>query len=101
LLTNKIIQKILVLLEKGFSVRKTAELADVSIWSVQKIANGQRSINRSEPVQDHTADSINNLNLHGKTLQRYLVVRKKVEEQIIAGKRDHLFPVNTNFNPKN
>jgi hypothetical protein len=101
LLTNKIIQKILHLLENGFSTRKTAELTGVSLDTVCRVASGKRSPNCSEPVQDQTADSINNLNLHGKTLQRYLKVRKKVEAEIIAGKRDCLAAINTNFNPKN
>jgi hypothetical protein len=89
LLSYETINKILTLLENGFSVRKIAELADVSVWSVQKIANGNRSLNRSEPVRDHFADSTD-LNLHGQTLWRYLNVRKKVGEQIIAGKRSPL-----------
>ncbi|MDR0609203.1 MAG: helix-turn-helix domain-containing protein [Planctomycetaceae bacterium] len=99
LLSYETINKILTLLENGISVRKIAELADVSVWSVQKIANGQcslkRSLNRSEPVRDHFGDSTD-LNLHGQTLRRYLNVRKKVEEQIIAGKRSPLFALSEN-----
>jgi hypothetical protein len=103
LLNYETIQQVLHLLEQGLSRRQIAELADVSVWSVQKIANGQcslkrslkRSLNRSEPVRDHFGDSTD-LNLHGQPLRRYLNVRKKVEEQIIAGKRSPLFALSEN-----
>jgi hypothetical protein len=47
LLSNDKIQEVFNLLEKGFSLRKTAGLADVSLSTVKNVSRGKRSINIS------------------------------------------------------
>jgi hypothetical protein len=81
LLNPKTINKILSLLENGFSWRKTAKLADVSVSTVQRIANGKRSnVGRSSPLLTSLVNSERcyfPLELRGETLRRYLEVRNK------------------------
>jgi hypothetical protein len=83
LLNKKTIQKVLHLLEQGYSRRQIAELSDISVWSVQKIANGKYSpIKSSKPVTDCFTTPVNSecyipLELRGHTLRRYLDVRNK------------------------
>jgi hypothetical protein len=83
LLTKETIQKVLHLLEKGCSRRKVAELSDVSVWSVQKIANSKRPYSRrSMLVSKCFTNPVNSiwlapLELHGDALRRYNEVHKR------------------------
>jgi hypothetical protein len=83
LLNHETIQKILHLVEQGYSRRQIAELSNVSVWSVPKIANGKRFfIKHSKPILDCFTTPSNSecyipLELRGDTLQRYLDVRNK------------------------
>jgi DNA-directed RNA polymerase specialized sigma24 family protein len=97
LLANNTINNILLLQEKGFSVRKIAELADVSVSTIQRIANGTRTLNHSEPVRDDNSTDSTALDLHGKTYQRYLTVHDQVESEILNGKRTPLSAIVGNF----
>jgi hypothetical protein len=100
LLNSETINKILALLEKGFSQRKTAQLADVSVSTIQRIAHGKHSfIKNFEPdvTDSNTRNSYTPLNLHGETFRRYLDVRHKVESEIKTGKRTELSAIGATY----
>jgi transcriptional regulator with XRE-family HTH domain len=81
LLSLETINNVISLLENGFSRRKTAKLADVSVSTVQRIASGKRS------RTGHTSRAFNALvnsdpirvplELRGDTLRRYLDMRNQ------------------------
>jgi transposase len=79
LLNSETTNKIHNLLENGFSRRKTAQLADVSVSTVQRIANDKRS--NAERLNSSTAlinsQRRNTLDLHGDVLRRYLDMRNQ------------------------
>jgi DNA invertase Pin-like site-specific DNA recombinase len=80
LLNSETTNKIITLLDNGFSWRKTAQLADVSVSTVQRIANSKRS--HIERLNNSTAlinSKRNTLDLHGDILRRYLDVRHEKE----------------------
>jgi hypothetical protein len=83
LLSYETTNKVITLLEHGFSWRKTAQLADVSVSTVQRIANGKRSLTKhSKPVLDCFTALVNSehyipLELRGDVLRRYLDVRNQ------------------------
>jgi transcriptional regulator with XRE-family HTH domain len=82
LLNSETINQILALLEKGCSQRKTAELADVSVSTVQRIVNGTRSrTDSSSRVFTSLVNSDSSiripLELRGDVLRRYLDIRNQ------------------------
>jgi transcriptional regulator with XRE-family HTH domain len=86
LLNLETINKILSLLENGFSWRKTAKLADVSVSTVQRIANGKRFSTGQKPVSESITALVNSnvrvpIELRGDALRRYIEVRDKKNKQ--------------------
>jgi hypothetical protein len=88
LLNPKTINHIHTLLENGFSQRKTAKLADVSVSIVQRIVTGKRSnIGRAKAVFDCFANMVNSecyipLELRGDVLRRYLDLKHRKDNQL-------------------
>jgi hypothetical protein len=86
LLNLETINKIFSLLENGFSWRKTAKLADVSVSTVQRIVHGKRSTTGQKPVSESITTLVNSnvrvpLELRGDALRRYIEVRDKKIKQ--------------------
>jgi transposase len=85
LLANETINQIHSLLENGFSQRKTATLADVSVSTVQRLVKRFHA-GRTPPVFEHFTVLVNSERyippeLRGDTLRRYLEVRNQKEKQ--------------------
>jgi hypothetical protein len=77
LLNSEIQNKIHNLLENGFSRRKTAKLADVSVSTVQRIANGKYSPIARSSITAPVNSELFTLDLHGDVLRRYLDMRNQ------------------------
>jgi hypothetical protein len=94
LLNYETVNKILNLLENGVSQRKTAESADVSLSTVQRIASRKcSSTGQTRPVLDCFTALVNSeqnipLELRGDTLRRYNEIHKQKEKENLENKKD-------------
>jgi hypothetical protein len=95
LLNQKKVQKVLSLLKQGYSRYKTAAFAGVSKPTVSRIAAGKHRL-LSNSVSGNDSCTVC-LDLRGEHYVRYLRIRRKVEREILSGKREPLSALSGDF----